>query len=303
MKWLLYRVAGWPLPVVAFVGSALGWLAWLLSPTYRRHLLANATQAGLTPAQRRQSVAQIGRLFLEVPWLWFRDRSQPVSPLIKRWHGTELVDAVLAQGRGLILLTPHLGCFELAGRAYAERWGSQHPITSLYRPSRQRWLAEVQVTARNAPGMLTAPASVGGVRQLIRALRKGETLGMLPDQVPPDGQGVWAAFFGRRAYTMTLAGRLIQQTGCAVLLTWCERLPGAQGFELHYALLPQPITPEATEEQAATAVNAAMEWTIAQCPTQYLWGYNRFKGPRKTEPDPKPAPKPDAPAKAPEAKP
>jgi hypothetical protein len=88
-------------------------------------------------------------------------------------------------------------------------------------------LAEWQTYSRTAPGMQAAPANLSGVRQMLRALRKGETVGLLPDQVPPDGQGVWVPFFGRTAYTMTLAARLAQQTGCAVVLTWCERLPGA----------------------------------------------------------------------------
>lgn len=280
MQWLLRRIAGWPLPLVAFAGGALGWLAWVFSPSYRRRVAGNTALAGLTPAQRRRSVAEVGRLFLEVPWLWFRDRERPVLPLIRQWHGTELVEAALADGRGLVLLTPHLGCFEMSACAYAERFGPTRPITVLYRPARQAWLADVQTTARNRPNMQAAPASLGGVRQMIRALRKGETLGLLPDQVPPDGQGAWAPFFGRKAYTMTLAARLVQQTGCAVLLTWCERLPGAQGFVMHYAPLPAPL-PQGDEE-AAAAINRAMEWTIRQIPHQYLWGYNRYKGPRST---------------------
>jgi len=182
-------------------------------------------------------------------------------------------------------MTPHLGGFEFAARGYAERFGAHQPITVLYRPARQAWLAEWQKTAREAPGMQAAPASLSGVRQMLRALRKGETLGLLPDQVPPDGQGVWVPFFGRPAYTMTLAARLVQQTGCAVLLTWCERLPGGQGFKLVYRALPGTLT-EGDDAAAALAVNQAMEWTIAHCPSQYLWGYNRYKNPRQADAPP-----------------
>ncbi|MBI3348262.1 MAG: lysophospholipid acyltransferase family protein, partial [Burkholderiales bacterium] len=109
--------------------------------------------------------------------------------------------------------------------------------------------------------------------------RRGEVIGLLPDQVPPDGLGVWAPFFGRPAYTMTLAARLVQQTGAALLLIWGERLPGGQGFVVH--VLPAPeIARDMPPEAAAAAVNAAMESLIRRAPGQYLWGYHRFKAPR-----------------------
>ena len=95
----------------------------------------------------------------------------------------------------------------------------------LYRPARKAWLRELVDTSRTRPGLAVAPATLAGVRQMMRALRRGEAVGLLPDQVPPDGMGVWAPFFGRPAYTMTLAARLVQQTGAALLLAWGERLP------------------------------------------------------------------------------
>ncbi|NDY92705.1 lysophospholipid acyltransferase family protein [Ideonella livida] len=282
---LLKWVGRWPLRAVHAVGGMVGWAVWLGSAGYRRRLAAHAAQAGLDPATRRASVAEVGRMFVEVPWMWFRDRDQPRTRHVLRWEGAEYVEQALAAGKGLIVLTPHLGNFELNGVAYAERWGHLKPITCLYRPARQDWLARLQVGARDGPGMRTAPASLSGVRQMIRALRQGETLGILPDQVPPDGQGVWAEFFGRRAYTMTLAARLVHQTGCAVLLTWCERLPGARGYVMHYAPLSLPPV-EAGEAAAAQAVNEGMAWVIRQAPAQYLWGYNRYKGPRRTPAEP-----------------
>ncbi|MEK8044776.1 lysophospholipid acyltransferase family protein [Ideonella margarita] len=278
MKLLLRWISRWPLPLVRFLGAGLGWLAWGLSPTYRRRLALNATLAGLTPEQQRRAVSEAGRTAAEVPWLWFRDASRPLAPLV-RWTGRELVAQALDHGKGLILLTPHLGFFEMAARGYAEEFGARQPITVLYKPSRNPRLAEIQTTAREAPGMSAAPASLSGVRQLLRALRKGETLGLLPDQVPPDGQGVWAPFFGRTAYTMTLAARLAQQTGATVLLCWCERLPGSAGFALHFEPMNQPLPTEPDDVAGARAVNAAMESLIRQKPEQYLWAYNRYKPP------------------------
>jgi KDO2-lipid IV(A) lauroyltransferase len=279
MRW----VASWPLSWVHAVGAAVGWLAWGLSPSYRRRLDENARQAGLDAAQRRAAVGQAGRMSLEVPWIWFRSPHKSFLPLMI-WVNAELVDRAVASGKGLLLLTPHVGSFEVAGRAYAERWGAQKPMTALYRPSKQQFLARWQTFARDLPGLHSAPANLMGVRQLLRALRRGEAVGLLPDQVPPLGQGVWAPFFGRRAYTMTLAARLASQTGCVTLLTWCERLPAGQGFRMTFRELPEPIPLQADDgsldERCAEVINRAMESVIAECPSQFLWGYNRYKGPR-----------------------
>ena len=133
-------------------------------------------------------------------------------------------------------------------------------------------------TARNRPGMLAVPTTLAGVRQMIKALRRGEAVGLLPDQVPPEGQGQWAPFFGRDAYTMTLAARLAQQTGAAVVLVRCERLSWGRGYVTHFEPLPAPLS--ADMDQALLQINQAMEHLIRQCPEQYLWGYGRYKQPR-----------------------
>ena len=148
----------------------------------------------------------------------------------------------------------------------------------LYRPSRQAALSEVVETARRREGLQTAPTTLAGVRQMIRALRAGQAVGLLPDQVPPEGQGVWSPFFGQPAYTMTLAARLVQQTGATPLLAWGERLPGAQGFRVHVQPFGEPLS--ADLDAAVAQINRAMEGLIRQCPQQYLWGYGRYKKPR-----------------------
>ncbi len=194
----------------------------------------------------------------------------------------ELIDAALARRHGLLFLTPHLGCFEVTAQAFAERYAGRAALTVMYRPARQAWLRELQRTARDRPGLATAPATLAGVRQMIRALRRGEAVGLLPDQVPPQGMGVWAPFFGRPAYTMTLAARLAQQTGAVMLLIWARRLPRGAGFEIRVSAAPSlPYADDdAAQVESATVVNAAMEKLIRECPEQYLWGYNRYKTPR-----------------------
>lgn len=276
-RWLSRR----PLWFLHALGAVVGWLGYLFSPTYRRRWRDQVRQAGVDPAAARASIAEAGRMVMELPFLWLRPDSTPLSAF-SRIEGADLVDAAHQGGRGLLLLTPHLGCFEICAQAYAERFAAQYgPITVLYRPAKQPWLREVMEGSRARPGLATAPASLAGVRQMIRALRRGETVGLLPDQVPPEGMGEWAPFFGRPAYTMTLAARLAQQTGAVVLLIWGERLPGGQGYVVRFQPLPEALPADvAAQAESAAIVNRAMQGLIRQCPQQYLWGYHRYKEPR-----------------------
>jgi Kdo2-lipid IVA lauroyltransferase/acyltransferase len=284
LRWLSHRSLGF----LHALGALLGWAAFALSGSYRRRLRSNAAIGGATDAQWRAAVAHAGRMVGELPRLWLRPREQALLPAAQ-WQGAERLDRALNAGRGLLLLTPHLGAFEVIAQAYAERFGARQPMVALYRPARQRWLRELEEASRNRPGLLTAPASLAGVRQMLRALRQGQTVGLLPDQVPPDGMGVWAPFFGQRAYTMTLAAKLSLQTGAPMLLMLGERLPTAQGWCIHVFDMPEAL-PDAKafngddaahQTECAAVMNRAMEFLIRQCPEQYLWGYNRFKGPRK----------------------
>ena len=278
----LFKCAGrLPLAWLQAVGAALGWLVWWASPTYRRRFRDHVAQAGVPWGQAREAVAAAGRMALELPWLWMRPADEPLGPRV-RWDGAEHIEQALARGQGVVFLTPHLGCFEVTAQAYAERFGAAHgPITVLYRPPRKAALRPLAEEARRRPGLTTAPATLAGVRQMIRALRAGQAVGLLPDQVPPEGLGVWSPFFGRPAYTMTLAARLAQQTGAQVLLAWGERLPRGQGYVVHVSEFEDPLPADDQGESAAASINHAMERLIRQAPGQYLWGYHRYKAPRR----------------------
>ena len=270
-----------PLWLLQAVGWLLGWLAWLLSPTYRRRWDRNTRLAQVEGAARRASVGQAGMLVAELPRLWF-GRRVPIH-----WDGAQHIDAALAQGSGMLFLTPHLGCFEITAQAYARRYGASglpgaKPMTVLYRPPRQHWLLELVESARGRPGLATAPTTLAGVRQLIQALKAGEAVGLLPDQVPPDGLGVWAPFFGEPAYTMTLSARFARTPGTVVLVAWGERLSWGRGFRVHVQPLAEVLPEPLAAEPAAIAAqfNRAMEVLVRRCPGQYLWGYDRYKEPR-----------------------
>ena len=263
------------------LGALLGWLTWFASPTYRRHLRENMALAlGADSARRvrNAAIANAGRTSLELPRLWLHPLEETVR-LVREVRGWDYVEAAQAAGKGILFLTPHLGCFEVTAQYYSHR----APISVLYRPPKQAWLQTMIEEGRARPQLYLAPADLSGVRTLIKALRRGEAVGMLPDQAPRRGEGRWIDFFGRPAYTMTLAGKL-SESGAAVVLAWGERLPDGAGFRLHFMPPEHPV--EGNVEERAACISREMERLILKCPEQYLWGYNRYKQRRGTEPAP-----------------
>ncbi len=266
----------WPLWALHALGQVVGWLAWLLSPTYRRRFLANSQAAGLSFWQVAGAVGQAGCMSTELPRLWMGKSLRVVW--VKGAY--QAVKEAYDSGNGVLFLTPHLGCFEVSAQALAESFSAKHgPLTVLFRPSRKEGLAKVMEASRARPGLETAPTTLAGVRQMIKALRAGQAVGLLPDQVPPEGMGQWVPFFGKPAYTMTLAARLALQTGAKLVLIWGERLPWGQGYAVHASDLGQDMAGDV--DAAVLQINQAMERLIFQRPDQYLWGYARYKQPRQ----------------------
>jgi len=146
LRWLSRRSMG----VLHATGALLGWAGYVLSASYRQRLRSNAALAGISAQDRRAAVAEAGRMVAELPRLWLRPATRPLEPPAQ-WQHAELIERALADGRGLVLLTPHLGAFEVIAQAYAERFGARQPVTVLYRPARQAWLRELETTARNRP--------------------------------------------------------------------------------------------------------------------------------------------------------
>lgn len=266
-----------PLWALHGLGWALGWIAFLGSGAYRRRFLENVALAGVGRGAWLAAVGESGRLIAELPRLWL-GRPVPVF-----WDGAAHVETALAEAKGIVFLTPHLGCFEIAAQAYAGRYGvAGRPITVLFRPPRKAWLQEVVLQSRQRPGLATASTTLAGVKQLMKALKSGQCVGLLPDQVPPEGLGVWAPFFGQPAYTMTLSARLALQTGALVLVAWGERLAWGRGYRVH--VMPLPLALSRDMAEAAAQINHAMEDLILQKPQQYLWGYARYKKPKELAP-------------------
>jgi KDO2-lipid IV(A) lauroyltransferase len=194
-----------------------------------------------------------------------------VSALVREVRGWELVEAARAAGAGIVFLTPHHGSFEICAQYITERL----PMTILYRPPKIAWLEPWMLAGRARPLARLVTPDLGGVRAMLEALRRRETVGMLPDQVPGEGEGEWAEFFGRPAYTMSLAPRLAAREANVCLMVFAERLARGRGFALGF----RPFAPALPGESGARRLNRALEALIRECPGQYLWGYNRYKAP------------------------
>ena len=278
IKHLASLFARLPLPFVHLLGVGLGWAAYGLAPSYRKRLRENlgasriAENSEQLKALIRANVAESGKAILELPFVWLRP-TDDVLAKVRVADGWQAVQTAHAEGKGLIMLTPHLGSFELIGRYLA----AQFPITVLYRPPKLSWLEPIMRAGRERDQARLATTDVSGVRALLRALKRGEALGILPDQAPGAGDGVWADFFNRPAYTMTLIRRLQQRSGAPIIAMYAERLNERRGFLLHFKRISAPLADE--DVAAARQMNLAMEDLIRDCPSQYLWSYNRYKVP------------------------
>jgi KDO2-lipid IV(A) lauroyltransferase len=252
------------------LGAALGWLVYLLSPSYRRRLDANLAQAGYG-AYRRAAVAEAGKAIVELAFVWCGKPERVArSATVENW---DMVQRVLDAGRGIVFLTPHLGCFEMT----AQQIALHTALTVMYRPPKKSALKPLVEGARARHNLHLAPANLSGVRILAKTLKGGQPIGLLPDQVPQEGEGVWAPFFGRNAYTMTLPAKLAQLGKADILLVYAERLPKGRGYVVRFVPFEGDLSGTAAEQ--AASINRAMEALIARAPAQYFWSYNRYKQP------------------------
>ena len=272
---LLFRLLSTlPLPALHLLGSALGWLTYLASPSYRRRLRGNLEHAGYGQ-HLHAAIAESGKAIIELAFVWCA-KPERVARLATE-ENIELIDGPLSQGRGIVFLTPHLGCFEITAQQIAKRTS----LTVMYRPPKKAALKPLIEGARARDNLHLAPANLSGVRILAKCLKRGEPVGVLPDQVPQEGEGVWAPFFGRSAYTMTLPAKLAQLGKADIILVYAERRPRGRGYIVRF--VPFEGSLEGTPAEQAAAINLAMEQLIARCPAQYFWSYNRYKQPDGVE--------------------
>ena len=269
-------IAALPLAVVQVLGAFLGLIAYLGSKQYRslfRPQYEAVVKTRNLPFKLWEAVRASGMLFSDSLWIWRNPQKALNLVEIQNW---DLVEHAIQEGHGLVMLTPHLGGFEIIPRVLARHF----PATILYRPSRQEWLNEVVEEGRAYPNMHFVPTNLNGVRQMTRALTRGEAIGILPDQVPSGGEGVWVPFFGRPAYTTPLPARLANRNNTPVVMFTAKRKSIGSGWLMQATRLA-PFNEDANI--AAAELNIAIENAVLVAPEQFIWSYNRYKHPTGAE--------------------
>ena len=276
LKLSLNAIAGLPLALVQIIGALMGILAYVGSKQYRsifRPQYEAVVSDRKLPFKLWSAVRASGMLLSDSLWIWRNPQKALQLVEVQNW---DVVESAISEGHGLVMLAPHLGGFEIIPRVLAQHF----PATILYRPSRQEWLNEVVEEGRAYPNMHFVPTNLNGVRQMTRALTRGEAIGILPDQVPSGGDGVWVPFFGRPAYTTPLPARLANRNNTPVVMFTAKRKDIGKGWLMQATKLA-PLSEDAST--AAAQINTAIENAVLVAPEQFIWSYNRYKHPAGAE--------------------
>jgi KDO2-lipid IV(A) lauroyltransferase len=272
----LNAIAGLPLALVQIIGASMGILAYVGSKQYRsifRPQYEAVVSARKLPFKLWSAIGASGMLLSDSLWIWRNPQKALKLVEVQNW---DLVESAISEGHGLVMLTPHLGGFEIIPRVLAQYF----PATILYRPSRQEWLNALVEEGRAYPNMHFVPTNLNGVRQMSRALTRGEAIGILPDQVPSGGEGMWVPFFGRPAYTTPLPARLANRNNTPVVMFTAKRKGIGKGWLMQATRLA-PLSEDANI--AAAQINVAIENAVLVAPEQFIWSYNRYKHPAGAE--------------------
>ena len=266
-----------PIPLIHLIGAGMGLVLSMTANRLRR--ISKVNIALCYPCQTlswrrrlvRKSLIETGKAFAECGPLWFWNKER-IEKLITKVHHQDVVDEALAEGNGMLIATPHTGSWELSSLYGCSRF----PMTILFQPSRIPELDTLILDARERFGAKMVPTGTSGIRAVVAALANGETVGMLPDQEPRQGNGCFAPLFKVPAYTPTILCRLSSRKRVPVVFATMQRLPLGKGFNLHYMRASDEIY-SSDPAVAARAINRCVEHCIQIAPEQYMWNYKRFR--------------------------
>lgn len=218
----------------------------------------------------KENINELGKGIIESFFIWGSTKEGSLK-LVRNIVGEKYLINAEKRGKGIIFLTPHLGCFEITSIYY----GSKMPITVMYRKARKIWMSDFMINGRKKGKVKPTPADINGLKKVLIALKNAEAVGILPDQVADKGEGEWANFFGRPAYTMVLISKLIKRTDATIIMAYGERLKNGIGFDIHVEEVQRK------DIETPNDLNKQVENFIKKNPTQYYWSYDRYKSVQK----------------------
>ncbi|QOC22283.1 lysophospholipid acyltransferase family protein [Wenzhouxiangella sp. AB-CW3] len=272
---LLRLLALMPLKLLHALAVPLGWLAWRLP--WRKHAVIDTNLARCFPEfdesarhrLHRQHLVEMMRLALESGAVWYWSKQRLFRHVISA-EGWEHVEQHMAGGKGVLLVGAHFGNWEILPLFVSARM----PFVALYKAPKRADLDAAVTTSRSRFGATLISSGSPAMRKMLAALRRGEAIGLLADQQPKQGEGVFAPLFGIPASTMTLVNRLARKTDAPVIFAHAKRITG-QGWSIHFEPAGKDIT-AATPVEGIAPMHQWLEQIIRQHPTQYLWSYKRF---------------------------
>ncbi|TDY00619.1 lysophospholipid acyltransferase family protein [Thiohalophilus thiocyanatoxydans] len=259
------------------IGSIIGWLAYLMPTKLYRHAIANVRVCLPHLSQKQQgalvrkSIIETGKTLAEAGPLLFW-KTDYIEQHINSVEGEDLIRQAMRQRSGVIIAFPHVGAWELLSLFCSRRY----PMTTLYRKPRLQELDSIVKQGRERFGARLVQTDASGVRALLEALNRGETIGLLPDQEPPQGCGVFAPFFDVSAYSMTLVSQLARRTGASVVIGYARRLSRGAGYNIYFRMASDDIHDPSTDN-SVNALNRDIAQCIREVPEQYQWIYKRFR--------------------------
>ncbi|MBT8147744.1 MAG: lysophospholipid acyltransferase family protein [Gammaproteobacteria bacterium] len=274
----LLQLCAWlPLSMVQAIAGLLGTAMYLIPTRARETTRQNLRLCFPELAEQEldrltiQSLKETARTALEMGKCWLLPIER-VLATIRAVEGKEILEEAVDQGHGVVLLAPHLGNWEVFGYYFTE----QFPTTFMYQPPKNRYFDSMIKAARSRGKARLAPTNRQGVAILLKTLKQGNMVGLLPDQEPGEDGGEFADFFGTPALTMTLVSRLVERTGARVICGYARRLPHGRGFNLVFKAA-DPMIYDADLAKSVVGLNRTVEACVKEAVSQYQWEYKRFK--------------------------
>lgn len=264
-----------PLGLARKLGAFIGWACWQVKDKGSKVTLENIAMCYPTKSAQeryqlaRASIIETGKLAAEICVIQ-KHSFEWLKPKLVKVVGEDLIKREIAKGKGLILLAPHIGNWEVLSLTLP----TYGQLTALYQPPKQVYLEGLIKNAREKTGATLVPTNRRGIVKLLSSLKSGGITAVLPDQNPGKGHGEFSPFFGHQAYTMTTVHGFSQRSECSIIMGVVKRV--SNGFETHFFNAPEGIdSPEL--DVSLAALNKGVEECIALCPEQYQWEYKRFK--------------------------